>query len=289
MPADESLPNPIQMTPFARKCALVSSASWCDPLTGRCYVVFDTEDGSPTLAMSASVDTACEAGEAGEPGASDRPATWEPMHNSKGALAETLTVYAAAARRVFAETWSPAFCSVGLGLGYNEFMTCCEAATHGVPPDRVSIESFEKDPLLRAQFSCFLRDDTRLFPFFEHLYARILKLFVDRYGLATPDARRIDLDIVAAGHGAFNVLPSKVIEWRGEAGAYGQVLPDTLIVRSVAQHPDRSEEFLLVYKVNAFRACLIEKIDARHPRGANLVAREVSDKIVPGFPCSPVN
>jgi hypothetical protein len=96
------------------------------------YEVIKTLDGSPTLRWSEGNLV-------------------EDMHNSQGAYAETQAIYGWAVREGLAQGLR-SFVSVGLGLGYNEFLVAAECVRLGIPPNYVRIRSFEPVAELKLQF-----------------------------------------------------------------------------------------------------------------------------------------
>lgn len=132
-----------------------------------------TADGSPTLS----------AGEQGE---------W--MHHRQGAFSETLYVYGEAIRRVPPGP-SPAFLSVGLGLGYVEILLAAHAMQSRTP-ENFTVLSFEAEPTLRENFLADLQGQAPA-PF-AAAYEQIYSLFAS----------------------AFDVPPAKIREclrqWKGD-------------------------------------------------------------------------
>lgn len=113
----------------------------------------------------------------------------EGMHNSVGAYSETQYIYGPVARGCFAWTddaiEGPHFLSVGLGLGYNEFLVATEATTAPVPGarDAWTCLSYESEAFLRTDFLDYVFER----PMAEekaHLYDAICQRFAQ--GLVPP-------------------------------------------------------------------------------------------------------
>jgi tRNA U34 5-methylaminomethyl-2-thiouridine-forming methyltransferase MnmC len=97
-----------------------------------------TEDGSPTLMTTYASGTA------------------EKMHHFRGALSESLYIYRPAVEWGLRFKREPVrVLSLGLGLGYNEIITCATALREGAI-DRIRIVSFETDLGLRSSFQSWL-------------------------------------------------------------------------------------------------------------------------------------
>lgn len=79
------------------------------------------------------------------------------MHHRGGALAETEQIYGAVMREGLL-LGAQNFCSVGLGLGYNELMIAREALHASRPQEKVSIISYESDLFLVESFLSFLEN-----------------------------------------------------------------------------------------------------------------------------------
>jgi hypothetical protein len=103
----------------------------------------------------------------------------EDMHSSRGAFSETLAIYGPVVAlgfyqaQCFDSLRGPKFLSVGLGLGYNEFLIGALARFHLMEWE---CDSYESEPELRADFLDFVfeRDLT---PDTQGTYSKILKLF----------------------------------------------------------------------------------------------------------------
>ena len=95
-----------------------------------------TRDGSPSLML-------CSDGERGE-----------SMHHSGGAWSETDYIYGKPLRLVFARIKAPCILSVGLGLGYNEFLVAKIAHENN---QSFQILSFESVQELRESFLSWIK------------------------------------------------------------------------------------------------------------------------------------
>lgn len=100
-----------------------------------------TADGSPSLRP---LDPATGAGEA--------------MHHSGGAFSESLAIYAPLIREVFDRFPSPGLLSVGLGLGYNEFLVAAEGRRKAKD---YRLLSYESVPALRENLLRWLLEPER--------------------------------------------------------------------------------------------------------------------------------
>lgn len=125
-----------------------------------------TKDGSPTYRFR---DGECQ----------------EDMHSSRGAFTETLGIYGPVVSLGFlqAEKFDhlrgPKFLSLGLGLGYNEFLIGAHARTHLMEWE---CDSYELDSDLRQDFLAFILD--RDLPASKReIYEQILSLFESASGL----------------------------------------------------------------------------------------------------------
>jgi len=91
----------------------------------------------------------------------------EPMHSSKGAWSETLSIYEPALRRSLefisddASHWCVA--SIGLGLGYNEILSVGLAMQKRLAPESLLITSFESRSELRSAFKDYFRHPSKVF------------------------------------------------------------------------------------------------------------------------------
>ncbi len=106
--------------------------------------ILTTADGSASLCYGDSFETLTE-----------------PMHSSKGAWSETLSIYEPALRRSFefisddVPIWRIA--SIGLGLGYNEILSVGLAMQKGLTPENLIISSFESREELRTAFKDYFQ------------------------------------------------------------------------------------------------------------------------------------
>lgn len=117
-----------------------------------------TADGSPTSSL---------------------PPTWEPMHSLEGAFSETQYIYQPTVELAFNHCPSPAFLSLGLGLGYNEVLIACESLVQKKQP--AFVRSFELVPELRNYFTAWIqRDSSPLNP----VYDQIANLYAHKYQLS---------------------------------------------------------------------------------------------------------
>ncbi len=127
------------------------------------YEIITTQDGSPTLRFFNT-----EVGES--------------MHSHRGAFAETLYIYGAAfAHNKATNNSSAHVISVGLGLGYNEILSICQA----IKDDNLShlfIESYESEDFLVHQFvNWFSGDHSSLAP----IYNQVLNLFSEHFQISS--------------------------------------------------------------------------------------------------------
>ena len=100
--------------------------------------IFITADGSPTLQFKRD------------------DGYGEKMHHSGGALSESLFVYQSALQRVLENNSTPRVLSMGLGLGYNEIITCAHLRSQNTLSSATKIWSFEALPFLRDEFTAWL-------------------------------------------------------------------------------------------------------------------------------------
>ena len=113
------------------------------------YELIWTQDGSPSLLWRDQNSTV---------------AITEAMHHSGGALSESLYIYGQPIQWAFAEGLTKV-ASVGLGLGYNEFLSFKNES-----PSLICVHSYEKDTGLVEQFRVFLQTGTG------PVYKKILEL-----------------------------------------------------------------------------------------------------------------
>lgn len=105
------------------------------------YTLQITADGSPTLILE-------------NPDASEMTAS-EAMHNSAGALTESIYIYYENILEASRRGWPCNVLSVGLGLGYNEALTAVSKIRSQVLNSPL-IFSFEKNPTIRSQYKSWL-------------------------------------------------------------------------------------------------------------------------------------
>lgn len=120
------------------------------------YEVFITADGSPTLQ-------------------GDK----ESMHHRGGAYNETQLVYGDPLRDCLDYGGSAVF-SLGLGLGYNEFLMAAECLIWNMAPDMTRLVSYEADPTLTAaMLDCIHGKHTAL----SDIYFSVMELYEKKYRL----------------------------------------------------------------------------------------------------------
>ncbi len=103
--------------------------------------VFITSDGSPTLDWQGA------------------DGVREKMHHSGGALTESLYIYHSALCEGLNRGWPTRLVSVGLGLGYNEWIALAELYARGLTTGW-QIWSFESEAILRTSFVQSLTSDS---------------------------------------------------------------------------------------------------------------------------------
>src|SRR5690606_15523901 len=105
------------------------------------YRFVSTADGSPTLELGYD-------------------SGWsEAMHNSQGALEESVYIYGHALNESFSKLSSPQVLSVGLGLGYNEILTSVYSLIHKLPSTSIRLTSYEQEEFLKDSFLKFINSD----------------------------------------------------------------------------------------------------------------------------------
>ncbi len=124
------------------------------------WVLQWTDDKSPTLSL----------GKAGE---------W--MHHRAGALGETLYVYGHASE-IALEGGARRFVSVGLGVGYVEWVLFGLALKSACPRDGLRIQSFEGNPGLRAGFERWLT--TRETGELGNVFGGVVQAVAEHFGLS---------------------------------------------------------------------------------------------------------
>lgn len=95
------------------------------------------------------------------------------MHHRGGAYSETQYIYGPAVRGAFQSLREPKILSVGLGAGYNEILTACEALRSNKGRD-FYLQSFESDDFLREEFLRFIQGQDSLM---EEVYRDICQRF----------------------------------------------------------------------------------------------------------------
>lgn len=101
--------------------------------------IFYTADGSPTLCFSRDDGYV------------------EKMHHAAGALSESIYIYHHAVLKTLQLDHAPQVLSLGLGMGYNEFLTMAEFYRAGVTDYKVW--SFESIPVLRESFRSWINGE----------------------------------------------------------------------------------------------------------------------------------
>ncbi len=101
--------------------------------------IFYTGDGSPTLVFSRADGYV------------------EKMHHAQGALSESIYIYHHAVMQILLTDNPPQILSLGLGMGYNEFLTMAEFYRAGV--SNYKVWSFENIPALREGFRSWIKND----------------------------------------------------------------------------------------------------------------------------------
>ncbi|MCB9072038.1 MAG: hypothetical protein H6623_00330 [Bdellovibrionaceae bacterium] len=124
-----------------------------------------TGDGSPTLRL---------------------PPTWEPMHALEGAFTETLYIYQPTIAQALEIVKCPRILSIGLGLGYNEILTVCEA----LKADRLHLflDSYESVEQLQTQFTSWIYDSPSLLT---DIYDDIAQRFANHYQIDPQQIKKI--------------------------------------------------------------------------------------------------
>jgi hypothetical protein len=148
------------------------------------FIFEATGDGSPTLRLEAG---------------------GEAMHSSLGAFSETNYIYGDALRLALgrAEALEPRVLSMGLGLGYVEILAAALALRAGAA-ERLSGESFERVPELRAWFLAWLNASPAALPApapdgFAKAYEEILARAAAAAGVEAGLAREALATAVASG------------------------------------------------------------------------------------------
>lgn len=132
------------------------------------FKILTTLDGSPTLAFADGLVN-------------------ERMHNSQGALGESLSIYGQAVEHVLNAKWPLRAVSVGLGLGYVELITAALCLRHGLDASTTKIWSFEKMPFLRDNFLSWLNGCGSSLA---KVYEQILSAVARNLGVEAKDLRK---------------------------------------------------------------------------------------------------
>jgi tRNA U34 5-methylaminomethyl-2-thiouridine-forming methyltransferase MnmC len=120
------------------------------------YEIVKTADGSPTLLCARDHGAA------------------EHMHHSGGALSESLFIYHQALEQTRSRGWPARILSLGLGLGYNEWIALAELTNNA----DFLLWSFEADESLRTSFINWLNNETvELAPAFDSVLTAVAKRF----------------------------------------------------------------------------------------------------------------
>lgn len=128
------------------------------------FKIESTGDGSPTLRLVNASSADFKDGES--------------MHHSGGAAAETIHIYQPVVDKIFSNSVpSPAFLSVGLGLGYNEILW---AYNHLLHQREGTLVSYEKVPALREEFLLWVHADSPKAP-----YDQIVRSLMDQLGISS--------------------------------------------------------------------------------------------------------
>lgn len=121
-----------------------------------------TKDGSPTLEWQAS------------------DGRTETMHSPDGAWSETLYIYAHPLELLLEKNWPASILSMGLGVGYVEFMVAALLLKRKCDDQLLNLTSFEKDSQLVESLCDWLLGNTHEK---DYIYDETLKLIADHYGL----------------------------------------------------------------------------------------------------------
>ncbi len=130
--------------------------------THKAYRFYTTVDGSPTLEFS------YDSGQS------------EAMHNSQGAFEESIYIYGRALDEAFRALPVPEVLSVGLGLGYNEFLTAAYSLKAEKPISEFKLTSFEHESFLTDNLLLFLKGELEVGDF-SKAYSWILNAFAERF------------------------------------------------------------------------------------------------------------
>lgn len=110
----------------------------------------------------------------------------EKMHHAAGAMSESLYIYGSAIEMVFEKRWPARILSLGLGLGYNEFLSAAYALKFGASPSTCALYSFETEPVLTESLLKWLNGGVS--PFNE-LYDDIVKRAETAMGISATAIR----------------------------------------------------------------------------------------------------
>lgn len=126
---------------------------------------FTTADGSPTISTAPS---------------------WERMHAEEGAFTERQLIYQPLVENVFDSVKEPVFLSMGLGIGYNEFIIAFESLKSAQTP--ALIISYESVGSLRENFAAWLKEEkSDLAP----VYNQIIEIYAGKYKRESADAKTL--------------------------------------------------------------------------------------------------
>lgn len=119
----------------------------------------------------------------------------ETMHHTNGALAETIYVYGPAIQWGLEKTLSPRILSIGLGLGYLEFLVAAKCLIENEPRKNLSdefyLESFESDKKLSTNLIAYLNDQPNEM---KSTYDLILKKFEEQLDVDSEDIKNLLLE-----------------------------------------------------------------------------------------------
>jgi hypothetical protein len=158
-----------------------------------------TADGSPTLSQE----------ENGE---------W--MHHRQGAFSETQFVYGEAVSRVLPISPAPAFVSVGLGLGYVEFLLAARAVQANAR-ESFAIRSFESQVVLRENFTEWLKGKTE--GEFGNAYDSIAQLYAQHFDVPPQKLKDCLREWLEAGRWKLEASLDTAVLW---ARRYDAILYD---------------------------------------------------------------
>jgi hypothetical protein len=151
--------------------------------------VFITADGSPTLEWSRS------------------DGYTEKMHHSGGALAESVYIYHHALSEVVSRGWPVRVVSVGLGLGYNEWLVMAEVMRTGLSLGDWRLWSFETQDILKDSFVASLQhirgkstgEMLSIENPWTELFIQVRDLVASHFGLSSEDLRLVALRALNSG------------------------------------------------------------------------------------------